>query len=146
MTRSDKPRFMAVLGALGTSYRTECSETMLRLYWAVLAPRMTVDQLEVAAERALTESEFFPSAAELLDLGRSKYRLVIGGKLEVWLGAGIGWGEYHGDEKSLPPIERKLLGLPAGPAVTLLPPPRAERGGEPKAIGELLGEMPEWAK
>lgn len=67
MTDADRPRFAAVLTALGEVYDREVTPTLAGVYYAALA-EYDIATVERVAQQAIQTCRFFPKPAELREL------------------------------------------------------------------------------
>lgn len=77
MNESDKSRFGSALHAAATLYGSQVSAEQAAIYWRVLAPRMTIEQLEAALDAHLADRDrgrFFPRPADLIPAAGSDGR------------------------------------------------------------------------
>jgi hypothetical protein len=67
METTEREQFMKIIQMLAGTYRVEATDFMLLGYWEVLQD-VPLLQVQVAARRAMTESDFMPSPKKLREL------------------------------------------------------------------------------
>ena len=68
---ADRRPFAEAMQALCAAFRVECSKPLQYGYWLALQ-MLTIDEVRGAIEKALPNSEFMPSAAELRRIARPR--------------------------------------------------------------------------
>lgn len=67
MQSSDLEKFSQVFFVMGRHYGKPLDQELVNFYFQALAPKLTIDQIEQAAMRHVTTSEFFPKISDFLN-------------------------------------------------------------------------------
>ena len=117
MEEGRRERFALVMAVLGEVYRTDLTETMIEVYYEVLA-KVPIDKIEENARHHMENEVFFPKPIEL----RQK--------------SGVNMAHYH--QLYVPPWkgETRWKGLPEGrDDVKQIPAQQREEHGEDDSEG-----------